>query len=201
MSEHYFSEKPSSKTERGLIRCTLRGINLEFITDSGIFSHTKIDNGTRLLIESMIIPETGSFLDLGCGYGPIGITAAKLNSKLSVIMTDINRRAVDLTVENAKRNHVRNVEVFQTAFYKGVKHRLFDTVVSNPPISAGMKDVVKPMVTEAVSNLKLGGVIQLVVQTNKGGNTLSSYLESSFGNIEILARGGGYRVLSARRKP
>jgi 16S rRNA (guanine1207-N2)-methyltransferase len=198
--EHYFSEKPTSKSKRGLIRCTLKGMELEFVTDSGVFSHTKIDNGTRLLIESMEIPESGSFLDLGCGYGPIGIVAAKIKPNLKVTMTDINSRAIALSIENVKRNHIGAVEVIQTALYELVRGRLFDTVVSNPPISAGMKDVVEPLVAGAAVHLKPGGLIQVVVQSNKGGKTLESYLESHFGNSEVLARGSGYRVLVAKQK-
>jgi len=198
--EHYFSEKPTSKSKRGLIRCTIKGIELEFVTDSGVFSHTKIDNGTRLLIESMDIPESGSFLDLGCGYGPIGIVAAKIKSKLKVTMTDINSRAIALATENVKRNHAGEVEVIQTALYELIERRLFDTVVSNPPISAGMREVVEPLVSGAVDHLKPGGLIQLVVQSNKGGKTLESYLESYFDNCEVLARGSGYRVLVAKQK-
>ena len=175
-------------------------MELEFVTDSGVFSHTKIDNGTRLLIESMEIPDLGSFLDLGCGYGPIGISAAKIKPSLGVIMTDINSRAVALAIENVKRNHVGAVEVIQTALYELVKGRFFDTVVCNPPISAGMKEVVEPIVAGAADHLKPGGLVQLVVQSNKGGKTLESYLESYFGNSEVLARGSGYRVLVAKQK-
>ena len=92
--EHYYAERPSSKLRLGLIRCRLRDIEFEFITASGVFSRRRIDPGTRLLIESMELPERGRALDVGCGYGPIGIAAAKFRPKLEGWMVDVNERAV-----------------------------------------------------------------------------------------------------------
>jgi 16S rRNA (guanine1207-N2)-methyltransferase len=118
---------------------------LEFVTDSGVFSHRRIDVGTRLLIDSMILPTEGAFLDLGCGYGPIGIVASRLRPGLRVWMTDINARAVALTEENAARNRAGIVKALQGSLYEPVKELEFDVIVSNPPISAGMRKVVMPL--------------------------------------------------------
>ena len=92
--EHYFAAEPKSKERFGLVRTNLCGRNFEFLTASSVFSKRRIDLGTRLLIESMILPKTGSILDIGCGYGAVGIVAAALCPKLRVIMTDVNVRAV-----------------------------------------------------------------------------------------------------------
>ncbi|RLI32288.1 hypothetical protein DRO56_03765, partial [Candidatus Bathyarchaeota archaeon] len=97
----------------GLVRTWLRGLEFEFLTASGVFSHRRIDPGTRLLIEAMVLPEEGTFLDLGCGYGPIGIVAARLRPQALVYMTDVNRRALALAEENAQRNGVTNVRVLE----------------------------------------------------------------------------------------
>ena len=197
VAEHYFTEQPTSKPEPGLIMCTLRGLSLEFLTDSGVFSHRRIDAGTRLLIDSMILPTEGALLDLGCGYGPIGIVAARLSTRLSIWMTDINARAVALAEGNAAGNRVGNIKALQGSLYEPVEGLEFDAIVSNPPISAGMKRVVKPLVEGSVGHLTDGGSLQLVVQSNKGGRTLAGLMEEVFGGVEVLARRGGYRVLRA----
>jgi len=195
VAEHYFTEQPTSEHEPGLIRCALRGLSLEFLTDSGVFSHRRIDAGTRLLIDSMILPPEGALLDLGCGYGPIGIVAARLSSGLKVWMTDVNARAVALAEANAARNRTTNVTVLQGSLYEPVEGLEFDAILSNPPISAGMRRVVEPLVTGSVGHLGDGGSLQLVVQSSKGGKTLARLMEDAFGGVEVLARRGGYRVL------
>ena len=200
VSEHYFSEKPTSAEERGLIKCTLRGLKLEFVTSSGVFSHKRIDNGTRLLIESMELPDEGRLLDLGCGYGAIGVTAALLQPRLEVTMTDINSRAVGLAGENAKRNDVKNAVALQGNLYEPVEETTFDAIITNPPISAGMAKVVEPIIAGAPQHLNVGGSLQLVVQSNKGGRTVSAFIEEAFGEAYVLAKGSGYRVLKGVKK-
>ena len=199
MAEHYFTGRPSSRGRLGLLRCRLRGREFEFFTSSGVFSSRKIDNGTRLLIESMVLPERGSALDVGCGYGPVGVVAARLWPGLEVWMTDVNERAVGLAERNATKNGVGNVVVRLGSLYEPVGGEIFDAVLSNPPISAGMGRVVEPLVAGAVDRLVDGGSLQLVVQSNKGGRTLASLMAGCFGSVEVLARKGGYRVLRSTK--
>ena len=169
----------------------------DFLTSSGVFSPKRIDKGTRLLVENVIIPDSGRLLDLGCGYGVVGIAIAKSNPNLEVWMTDINERAVILTKKNLKLNEVKNALVKFGDLYETVEGIGFNVVVSNPPISAGMRRIVKPMVEGAHKALESQGSLQMVVQSNKGGRALADMMESCFGGIEIIARGGGYRVLAA----
>src|SRR4030067_3863385 len=119
--EHYFAANPKSEVKLGLIQTHLRGLPFKFITSSSVFSKTQIDKGTRLLIENMVLPETGYILDLGCGYGAIGIAAATFNPNSHVIMTDINKRAVHLAKENIQRNKVTNAEVKYGYLYEPVE--------------------------------------------------------------------------------
>lgn len=198
VSEHYFSRRPTSREELGLLRCRLRGLGFEFYTAPGIFSYRRIDNGTRLLVESMMLPGEGRVLDVGCGYGPVGIVASRLVPGLDVWMTDVNERAVSLARRNSELNGV-DAEVRQGDLYGPVEGLRFDVILSNPPISAGMRRVVEPLVAGAADRLVEGGSLQVVVQTNKGGRTLASFMEDSFGGVEVLARGGGYRVLRSFR--
>jgi 16S rRNA (guanine1207-N2)-methyltransferase len=196
--EHYFVEAPKSKFGLGILRTRLRGLGFEFLTASSTFSHRRIDPGTRLLIESMILPEEGNVLDIGCGYGPIGIAAAKMKPRVFVHMTDVNRRALALAEENAKRNGVRNVRIAEGPLYEPVSGLLFDVILSNPPITAGIRKVVAPLIQGTVEHLKKGGSLQLVVRTTKGGENILKIIEETFQRWEIVARGGGYRVFEAR---
>lgn len=199
MSEHYFSENPTSPKERGLIRTRLRGADFEFETSSGVFSHKRVDSGTRLLVETMQLPTKGKILDLGCGYGVIGIVAAKLNPSLEVWMTDINCHATILADANSRHNGAKTI-VMQGSLYEPIEDLKFDLIVTNPPISAGIEATVKPIITGAPTHLVEGGALQLVVQSNKGGRTLFNILKEAFGNIEVKAKGGGFRVFSVQNK-
>jgi 16S rRNA G1207 methylase RsmC len=197
MTEHYFTEKPKSKIDLGIIRTYLRGRLFEFLTASGVFSKTRIDLGTCLLIESMNLPEKGYALDIGCGYGPVGIVAAVYNPKLHVVMTDLNERALWLAKENAKRNKAENVEVRKGFLYEPVKDMKFETILSNPPTTAGMK-IVLPIIEQAPQHLAKDGLLQIVVRSKISGKRLTTKIKETFGNIQILARQSGYRVLTAK---
>jgi len=197
VSGHYFSPEPDSRLERGIVSAMLRGRRYRFVTATGVFSHKRIDNGTRLLAESMVVPADGTLLDLGCGYGVLGIVAATLEPGLRVTMTDVNQRAAALAAENASRMRLGNAEVLAGDLYEPVGDRRFNTVVSNPPISAGMRRVVEPLVSGAVEHLEAGGLLQLVVQSNKGGRTLARMIDEHFGGHLVASKGSGYRVLVA----
>ena len=199
MSNHYYSPEPGSKLERGVIVAFLRGRRYRILTATGIFSSKRIDNGTRLLVESMDVPSTGSLLDMGCGNGVIGIVAASTEPSLRVTLTDVNSRATMIAAENVARMRLGNVEVLTGDLYQPVGDRRFTTVVSNPPISAGMRKVVEPLVSGAVEHLEAGGLLQLVVQSNKGGRTLAGFIDEYFGEHSVASKGSGYRVLTARR--
>ena len=122
-AEHYFAEHPKSVPRFGLIRAYLRGRSFEFLTASGVFSKNRIDLGTRLLIESMVLPEEGHVLDVGCGYGPIGIVVAALNPRLEVTLIDVNSRALRLAKRNVEKNCLcLIVEVMCSCYLSRVNH-------------------------------------------------------------------------------
>ncbi len=152
------------------------------------------------MIESMVLPENGQLLDLGCGYGPIGISASAFNPSLRVFMTDINKRAVKLAAINIERNRVSNVEARHGWLYEPVEGMVFDAVVSNPPLAAGFRKVIAPMIEEGYGHIKQGGSLQLVVRKSSGGRRIGDLMSEIFGGVEVAARGGGYRILLARRE-
>jgi 16S rRNA G1207 methylase RsmC len=193
-TDHYFSEVPKSEERFGLVRTCLCGRTFEFLTASSVFSKRRIDLGTRLLIESMVLPKEGCVLDIGCGYGAVGIVAASLNPKLRVVMTDVNIRAVRLARKNMELNRIANAEARHGKFYEPVKNQLFNCVLSNPPVSAGM-ETVKAIVNGAPQVLAEKGTFQMVIRSKIGSKTLPAAFEETFGNVEVLARGSGFRVL------
>ncbi len=194
---HYFSSKPTSKEERGRIETVLRGRKLSLFTATGVFSAKRVDNGTRVLVENMTIPEEGDFLDIGCGNGVIGIVAAMENPDLRVHLSDVNPRAVRLTRLNVDRLGLKNCRVYEGSLYEPLGDMLFDVIVSNPPVSAGMRKVVYPMVTGAYERLVYRGLLQMVIQTNKGGKMLAGFFDEVFGSHEVSAIKSGYRVFTS----
>ena len=198
MTEHYFSAHPDSTTKLGLIKTNLCGRQFEFFTSSSVFSKKRIDTGTRLLVESMILPDHGMVLDIGCGYGAAGIAAAKFNPELRVVMTDVNMRAVRLARENVERNRVANAEVRYGFLYEPVEGLTFDVILSNPPVSAGM-DIVKSIVTKAPKVMAEKATLQMVIRSKIGSKSLPALFEATFVSCHILARESGYRVLIAKK--
>jgi 16S rRNA G1207 methylase RsmC len=198
-SNHYFEEHPKSKLKLGIIRTNLRGIPFEFLTASGVFSKKRVDLGTRVLIESMILPEGGYVLDVGCGYGAVGIAAATFNPDLYVVMVDVNSRAVWLAKKNVEINRLKNVEVRHGNLYEPVKGLAFNCILSNPPVSAGMKTL-KAIIFGASEHLAVNGLFQMVVKSKIGKERMQSFFEEAFGNFKILARKSGYRVLMAEKR-
>jgi 16S rRNA (guanine1207-N2)-methyltransferase len=199
MTEHYFAEHPKSEARFGLVRTRLRGKYFEFVTASSVFSTKRIDLGTRVLIEAMVLPEKGCVLDVGCGYGALGIVAAALNPKLRVVMTDVNRRAALLARQNAERNRVGNAEVRQGNLYAPVQDICVNCVLSNPPVSAGMQTV-EALIRRAPAVMACNATFQMVVRSKIGRKTLPQVFTEAFGNFQVLARESGYRVLMAEKQ-
>lgn len=189
---HYFSPIQESNFQKRTIYAKLRGLSFEFRSGSGTFSKKKVDKGSTLLINQAIIKESWRVLDLGCGYGVIGVSIAKIFPKSEVVMIDINKRGVGLAKENAELNHVSNVSIFSSDLYSKVNGK-FDTILLNPPQTAGKETCFK-MINGSKIFLKKKGLLQIVARHNVGGKTLSQKMLEVFGNMQEIAKGSGYRV-------
>ena len=198
MSDHYYTGVPLSSEKLYRIENVLiRGEFYSFYSAPGVFSSKKIDKGTLLLAEYMEVPK-GWLLDLGCGIGVLGIVAAKSSQETQVILTDVNVRATWLTRKNVELNSVKeNARVRTGNLYEPVKKEKFDAVVSNPPVSAGLK-VIEKLVQGAKISLNEGGKLQLVVR--KGVEPIMKIMEKTFGNAEIVKKKGGYNILISVHK-
>lgn len=192
MSNHYFKES-TKPVRKYLISDFIRGVSVEFLVAEGIFSYRKVDKGTKLLIEKAVINDGDIVLDLGCGYGAIGITLAKAIPSIKVYMVDINKLAVNLARKNAELNGVADrVYVLHGDLYEPVESMKFNVIVSNPPIAVGFK-LLKKLIDEAPQHLIKNGSLQIVVR--KGEKIAKDFMNNAFGNVKVLTRKSGYTIL------
>lgn len=192
MTHYYRRGYPGRKV---LIPLTIRGVTLEFVSYTSLFSGKEVDKGTYLLLEYMDIPDEGIVLDVGCGYGVIGLTIAKLNPRLKVFMIDVNPLAVKVAKYNAKLNNLENqVVVLHGDTYEPVKNIKFDAIYSNPPLSAGMS-IVEKIVLEAINYLKPGGYAEFVLA--RGGEYLAEKARRIYSQVKTI-RKKGYILLKLK---
>ncbi len=194
---HYYKNDDSLKSEEKTLRQKLLGDEFQFITDNGVFSKSSIDFGSRALISAFDKNDvTGPILDVGCGYGPIGISLAKTYGE-KVHMVDVNQRALKLCKRNAELNFVYNVEVYESDALDNVKIE-FASILTNPPIRAG-KDVVHKIIEQSFFALLPGGELWVVIQKKQGAPSLRTKMIDLFGNCEIVKREKGYNILFSKK--
>ncbi len=195
---HYFSEKPFyNKLKVRTLDVVIRGVYLKLVTGPGVFSSSNIDSGTLLLAENMIVKDSVVALDLGCGYGILGILYAKLCPNSTVYMVDINENAIYLARLNARLNNVKNVKIKKSDLYSSIDNVRFDVVVCNPPISAGMNLNIK-LIEDTYNHLNDGGIFQ-VVYPLKISDRFYEILRRYFKDVEVLAKSGTHKVYIAYR--
>lgn len=200
MAEQYFTENPTVDHDEHHVNYHLKGINLNLTTDAGVFSKNRVDYGSGVLIEQMLDQDLpgGNILDVGCGYGPIGLFAAKKWPDRQVDMVDVNERAMDLARRNAAANGAGNVNIFASDRYQEVSGQ-YAMIVTNPPIRAG-KAIWSSIFSEAKDHLTDGGILLVVIQKKQGAPSAKKLMAASLGNCEILTRDKGYYILKSVKK-
>jgi 16S rRNA (guanine1207-N2)-methyltransferase len=185
-------------TSTSIVHESVRGLELRLATQPGVFAHKGLDLGTRLLIEAMHVSPTAKVLDLGCGYGAIGIAAAKLAVRGEVVLVDSDIRATRLAERNIGLNGVTNATVVLGDGTNDLPPKSrFDVVVSNPPTHSG-REVLDEMVAGAFQHLKARGQLYLVINRLL---SLKHEVEDVFGSSEVVARSKGFVVIRAQKQP
>ena len=199
MSEHYYSNKPQTESKPRQWKFTLRGHTFTFETDAGVFSKSEVDFGSRVLIDTFEMPEVeGDVLDVGCGYGPIGLSIAKANPERFVHMMDINTRAIALAEKNAQVNGVQNVRIFESDGLASVGDVKAAAILTNPPIRAG-KETIFRFYDESYEKLVEGGELWIVIQKKQGAPSTVSHLEELFSEVDVVEKKKGYWIIRATK--
>ena len=193
MSEHYYTANPTSGHDERRVSVRALGLDLAFTTDAGVFSRDGLDRGTEVLLDALP-PLSGRVLDLGCGWGAVGVALAAKYPEIDVVMTDVNARAVDLARRNLAANGAR-ATVAQGDGFESVDGQ-FDAIVTNPPIRAG-KAVIYALFAQARERLNPGGALYVVIRKQQGAPSALKYLKETFGRAEIIDRASGFHVIRA----
>jgi 16S rRNA (guanine1207-N2)-methyltransferase len=197
MSDHYFENKSPLTSPRFTIKFTLAQREFELQASPGVFSKKALDLGTRMLLEALLAEKLqGKFLDLGCGYGPVGCVVASAHPQLDVTLVDINERAVADAKHNAQRLGLSSLHIVASDGFQALTQS-FDWIAFNPPIRAGKK-VIYQLYEQIKQHLYPHGSCLIVIRKDKGAVSHLTFLETLFSNIVRLRRDQGYHVYKVK---
>lgn len=192
----YFENNPNLQHEFRDIQVECRNQKLTFRADRGVFSNTKIDEGSLALLDEVCkLNLSGKVLDVGCGYGTLGIVIARLFPDTIVTMFDVNERAIELCTHNIKQNNTPNATCFVSSNYQALTEKTFDLIVINPPIRAGKK-VYHELLARAKNYLTDGGTLTYVMRKDHGAKSSAEFMKEVYGNVTLLAKNKGFYVYS-----
>ena len=195
---HYFENDNNLKEDKKIINVDMFGKGFRFSTNSGVFSKDKVDYGTKLLLNNIVIhKKSGKLLDLGCGYGVLGVILGENYKNLDIDMVDVNERAVTLANYNLKLNGVNGVNCYVSNIYEGVNSK-YDYIVTNPPIRAG-KDVLLQFLVGSYDYLVSDGQLWFVMRKDHGAKTMILRLQELF-DVQIVCRDKGFYIVKCVKK-
>ena len=193
MNDHYYTAAPTSAHKPAEVRFAYRGHELVFATDSGVFSRTELDRGTEVLIDTLPDDVSGQVLDMGCGYGAIGVAVGAHWPACRITMADVNQRACALARRNAEQNGVA-ARVLESDGYQNIMGEKYDLILQNPPIRAG-KAVIYRMFADASQCLCPGGELWLVIRKQQGAPSAITYLRTLFDSVETVEKKSGFWII------
>lgn len=191
-TQQYFTQDPESLSREKVFTLGWKGRSFSFVTDNGVFSKGELDTGTAVLLNALPDNFSGHLLDLGCGWGPVGVLAGAGWPQARITMADVNPRALALARHNAEQNGIRAEAVLSDSF-ESLKGS-FDLIALNPPIRAG-KETVYRLFREAAEHLGPDGALYIVIRKQQGASSAQKYLSGLFSSVKTIARKGGYHVL------
>lgn len=188
----YFENDKNIKSKEEKRKVYIKNKEFIFLTDNGVFSKKGLDFGTRALLEALPNDISGKCLDIGCGYGPIGIYLKKTYDT-SVDMIDINLRSLKLAIKNAQLNKV-NINAFESNAYQNITEK-YDYIITNPPIRVG-KEKLYEILVGAKEHLKENGKLYFVINKNQGAKSVIKDLEEIY-KIKIVEKNKGFFIILA----
>ena len=201
--EHYFCENPNIKSKRKNISFNFFNKDYSFLTDNGIFSKDHVDNGTIILLKSIIKylmknnTKNLDILDIGCGYGVVGIILKNIFSDINIYLSDINNRALELCNENLKLNGIKDYKIIKSNLYDNISNN-FDIIISNPPVRTGKENIFK-LYDKSFKHLNKNGIFVCVIMTKHGAKSTQKRLEQIFSNVTCDTIEQGFRVYIAKK--
>jgi 16S rRNA (guanine1207-N2)-methyltransferase len=201
VEEHYFSSDPAAPKKTVNIVLEVAGQEITIEAASGTFSSSKLDAGTAVLLkQDNHFPKDGNVLDIGCGWGPIGLAIAKLAKQTKVYGIDVNQRSIEQSNLNAEALGLKNYWAMHSKDLAA--DMKFSAIWSNPPIRVGKK-VLHELMETFIPRLEPGGKAMLVVQKNLGADSFQRWLASRFPESEVtrIATDKGYRVICLTSPP
>lgn len=190
---HYFLNDNNLPSQIKEFNFAINGVSLVFKTDNGVFSKGELDYGTYLLIKNTIDKVSGNVLDLGCGYGPIGLSLASVSDHVTMI--DVNKRAVHLTNRNIKDNNITNCEVLENDGLDGISSK-FNFIVTNPPIRVG-KEKLYSLMEECMNHLEDSGEMFLVIRKEQGANSFIKDMSLKY-SVKVIDKSKGFYIISLK---
>ncbi|MCU5746684.1 class I SAM-dependent methyltransferase [Staphylococcus sp. SQ8-PEA] len=199
---HYYDRNPEVQSDRKTFVYSYKDHKLNLTTDAGVFSKGKIDFGSDLLIRTFLKNHTPGptkkIVDVGCGYGPIGLMLAQVAPYDHITLLDVNQRALELAKSNAVSNQLDNVDVKYSDGLGVIEENSCDVILTNPPIRAG-KHVVHSILEDAHTKLKQEGELLVVIQKKQGMPSAKKKMQAVFGNVEVLDKSKGYYILKSSK--
>lgn len=193
---HYFINDNNLKHNKKIININYNNKEIKLYTDNGVFSKEHFDYGSKLLVNNFLKEEkSGRVLDLGCGYGIIGIILSQ-NKNLYIDMVDINNNAVNLTKENLKLNNIENATSFVSNIYSEITNK-YDYIITNPPIRAG-KETIRTFLFDAQNHISENGEIWFVMRKDHGVKSMMKELEKDY-KIEVVDKDKGFYIVKLKK--